>query len=109
MRTRPDGDRASSFQGIGGRASTLIFGSAPPGGDIPTGWPLTTTATVRVVPFEMCRRTGDGSWPGVWSLFEEVAGEELAGRTVAVGDGSGVAHPTSRAQSRPVAKTFMVT
>src|SRR2546427_3489559 len=53
--------------------------------------------TVRIVTFEMCRFGRSG-----YVSAEELAGTDLVG----VWDGNGVAHPTSRAQSRAATSRF---
>jgi hypothetical protein len=52
VRTRPDGDLASTIHGKGGSAPTSIVGTGPPGANVATCRPFTKTLTVRVVPFE---------------------------------------------------------
>ncbi len=62
VRTRPDGDFASTVHGNGGNAAGSIVGWGALGANVPTGCPLTTSVTVNVVPFETPRSgRADGS------------------------------------------------
>jgi hypothetical protein len=53
VRTRPDGDRASTFHGKGGRLDGTIVGPGTPGAYLATALPFTNSVTASVVPFEM--------------------------------------------------------
>ena len=48
--TRPEGDLASTTQGSAGSPEGASPGPNPPAGKTPSGWPLTTSVTSRVVP-----------------------------------------------------------
>jgi hypothetical protein len=55
VRTRPDGDLASTVQGGSGSRPVSRDGIGPPGSMVATGWSFTTSVTVSVVPFETPR------------------------------------------------------
>jgi len=53
VRTRPDGDRASTDHGRSGSVAGSTSGLTPCGSDVATVRPLIRIVTVRVVPFEI--------------------------------------------------------
>src|SRR5512147_1884626 len=61
VRTRPEGDFASTVHGNGGNAPTSMVGTGAPGANVAMGRPLTNTVTTRVVPFETPRGGRSGA------------------------------------------------